>query len=465
MESLFKSPSKMLAKREPRLSLIAASVMLACGGPALASTAGTIDFATNGVNVTGSNGQSRPLTRGTSFNTGDTIDTGAGRAQMRFADGTLMSLPPQTTFKIENYNYDTRDGSKNTLVGNLLRGGLRTITGLIGKTNRDGYKLQTSTATIGIRGTEYSITTNPDGSMTMHVAQGSILVTNQGGSTQIGGGQSVSLAGNSSTPTPTNEKPYVAPPGTSTPGVSGPSNPTQDSQSSAVPLLTGTLPATVAYILGSGGGSIYPAASSTTATLSSNGVLTGYNVLGCPECTNSLGTSTAFADGNDGVLAWGRWVGGITSNGTPLSGLGPKHYVVGLPVTAMPTSGTGTYNLYGGTPASCSGASCSGSINYSSSITVNFGSASGNLSSTLTNSADGRTFNLGGTFTLSPAGTFSVTNANPLTSGPGVLFAGSSSDGFLAGPGASHAGVAYSLNYTNSMYQTTTISGAAVYKK
>ena len=36
------------------------------------------------------------------------------------------------------------------------REGLRTITGLVGRSNRDNYKVTTAVATIGIRGTEYT---------------------------------------------------------------------------------------------------------------------------------------------------------------------------------------------------------------------------------------------------------------------------------------------------------------------
>ncbi len=91
-----------------------------------------------------------------------------------------MSLQPQTQFRLETYGYDKDDSKKNSIVMNLLKGGFRTITGLIGKTNRQGYKLQTATATVGIRGTEFSITTFPDGSVLFHTADGAIDVSNRG---------------------------------------------------------------------------------------------------------------------------------------------------------------------------------------------------------------------------------------------------------------------------------------------
>ncbi|MDB5145955.1 MAG: fecR family protein, partial [Mucilaginibacter sp.] len=155
-----------------RLSMIAAAVT-ALFAPALqAATAGKIDFATPGVNAVGPNGQSRPVGKGSELQTGEIIDTGSGRAQLRFTDGGLISLQPQTQFRVESYGYDKDDSNKNSVVMNLLKGGLRSITGLIGKTNRQGYKLQTATATVGIRGTEFSVTGLPNGTILFNCTDG-----------------------------------------------------------------------------------------------------------------------------------------------------------------------------------------------------------------------------------------------------------------------------------------------------
>ena len=47
---------------------------------------------------------------GHTVQTGDTIITGYdGRAQIRFSDGSLVSLQPRTEFRIDRYRYDTAD--------------------------------------------------------------------------------------------------------------------------------------------------------------------------------------------------------------------------------------------------------------------------------------------------------------------------------------------------------------------
>jgi hypothetical protein len=45
----------------------------------------------------------------------------------------------------------------------LVRGGFRSITGLIGKTNPDAYQIRTTTATVGIRGTDHEPMVIPEG--------------------------------------------------------------------------------------------------------------------------------------------------------------------------------------------------------------------------------------------------------------------------------------------------------------
>ena len=92
-------------------------------------------------------GKDWPLFNGQTLNTGTT-----GFAVIELEDGSRMTLRPKTTFKIENV--ETRRGSENALF-RLLRGGFRAITGIISKQKPDAFKVTTSVATLGIRGTEF----------------------------------------------------------------------------------------------------------------------------------------------------------------------------------------------------------------------------------------------------------------------------------------------------------------------
>ncbi len=79
-----------------------------------------------------------------------------GRAQFRMSDTAIISLQENSILQIKEYKY--KEGSKtNSALLELIQGGLRTITGAIGKNNKKAYELRTPLATIGIRGTDYEV--------------------------------------------------------------------------------------------------------------------------------------------------------------------------------------------------------------------------------------------------------------------------------------------------------------------
>jgi hypothetical protein len=78
------------------------------------------------------------------------------QVQIRFTDGGFLSLKPNTVFKIEAYMFNAKSDNNEKAFFRLVKGGLRTVIGAIGKVNRQNYEIRTSNATIGIRGTAYS---------------------------------------------------------------------------------------------------------------------------------------------------------------------------------------------------------------------------------------------------------------------------------------------------------------------
>jgi hypothetical protein len=447
---------------------MAAALSAAFPGLAAAQTAARVDFATGNVTASTPDGRSRTLTRGSDVQVGETISTQQGRAQMRFTDGAFVSLQPQTDFKIDNYVFDGRGSQNESAVMSLLKGGMRTITGLIGRTNRDGYRLQTATATVGIRGTGYSVTYDAGGSVTIFVAEGSTSITNQTGTTVLPGGRSATIGSQNSPPSTTDEKPFLPPSGSGNTNVTGPQNPTQDAQSQLpeTALLTGTIVnddsnrANFAYSNSSKG---VGAVAAQPATLNAQGILTSVSASSF-EGTLGSGSAQLSLAGNDGVIAWGRWIGGSTTNGPNLDSSGPFHWVVGVPATNMPTSGSATYSPLGSTASCYSG--CSTATVTSSLMTVNFG-ISGVTGGSLTTS-----MNITGT----PIGTLSPTFINYISpsygsssgfySGP--CCGGSLNmygEGFVAGPGASRAGLGYQVSGTLGEGPSTDIRGVVAYKK
>src|SRR5688572_1298792 len=89
--------------------------------------------------------------RGTTVDPGDRIVTGTnGMAQLTMVDQARLSLRPSTQFLIEAYP-DRRDSDKAGVL-NLIKGTLRTFTGLIASGNRERFVMKTRVATVGIRG-------------------------------------------------------------------------------------------------------------------------------------------------------------------------------------------------------------------------------------------------------------------------------------------------------------------------
>ena len=111
------------------------------------------------------------------------------RAQLRFTDGGLVSLMPDSRFVVEEYLYQETQ-EQGSLVFGLLKGGLRTVTGAIGKQQHEQYELKTPVATLGIRGTEYIAVLNPPNTLRVHVGRGKVVLTNDHGELEVPQGQS-----------------------------------------------------------------------------------------------------------------------------------------------------------------------------------------------------------------------------------------------------------------------------------
>ncbi len=131
-----------------------ASLLVVCGavsaGPAFGQS-GTFTFVTGDVNLQRRDGQRVAVTRGTAVNPGDAIVTGdKAMAQLTMVDQAKISLRPNTQFQIERYA-ERPDSDEGALL-NLVRGTLRTFTGLISSRNRDRFVMKTKVATVGIRG-------------------------------------------------------------------------------------------------------------------------------------------------------------------------------------------------------------------------------------------------------------------------------------------------------------------------
>ena len=119
--------------------------------PLVHAASGEFTFVVGEVSLTKANGQRLTPVRGTAVDPGDRIATGAtGMVQLSMVDQAKLSLRPNSQFVVEQYAQ--RKDSDEGAVLNLVRGTLRTFTGLIASTNRDRFVMRTRVATVGIRG-------------------------------------------------------------------------------------------------------------------------------------------------------------------------------------------------------------------------------------------------------------------------------------------------------------------------
>ena len=143
------------------LSQITAALALAglAALPVAALANGTVQNLSGTISVQKPDGSVKLLSKGAEFTKGDTIETQNGSyAQVKMADGAVMTMKPGTRVKLDDYVFNKDEPAQDKSAVSLLRGGLRMVTGLIGKRgNQDALQLGTATATIGIRGTTFNV--------------------------------------------------------------------------------------------------------------------------------------------------------------------------------------------------------------------------------------------------------------------------------------------------------------------
>jgi hypothetical protein len=166
-------------------------------GVALA-TAGYIHDMTGKGTVVGPTGATTALSVGTIIAAGSTIRTEPNStAILKFEDGQIAVLAADTAFRVSEYNYNKTRVADSRIAVDLIQGGLRFITGVIGATNRNAVRLTAGTATIGIRGTDLSILRNAaTQAILAAVNNGAANLSNSVGEVNLGPGSLVgSLVG------------------------------------------------------------------------------------------------------------------------------------------------------------------------------------------------------------------------------------------------------------------------------
>ena len=119
--------------------------------------AGVLKSVQGTVRLTSPSGATRLARSGDAVALVDRIDTDADSgASLVLRDGTMMVIGPSSRLELKEFQFDSTTHNGGLIVS-LLRGSLRMVTGLLGK-RPDGIRVDTQTATIGIRGTDFIVT-------------------------------------------------------------------------------------------------------------------------------------------------------------------------------------------------------------------------------------------------------------------------------------------------------------------
>ncbi len=128
-----------------------------------AAIAGRFQFVAGEVKVVAADGKERFARKGMEINEGESVMTSpTASAQIKMVDDGLIVVRPDTKLRITTFVFHGKaDGTERSLIS-LVKGGFRAITGMIGHVNKNNYRIETPTATIGIRGTDHEPTFIPN---------------------------------------------------------------------------------------------------------------------------------------------------------------------------------------------------------------------------------------------------------------------------------------------------------------
>jgi hypothetical protein len=182
-----------------------------------AASAGQITHLSGVISAKRADGTSKLLSVKSEILEGDTLSTERETyARVKFVDGGEIVMRPDSQLKIENYSYSPAKPESDNIFISMFKGGLRAVTGLLGKRNREKVSFKTETATIGIRGTHFGAllcqndcggvpTTGgapPPNGLHVDVSSGGITLSNAAGTVQIDAGQFGFVADASTPPVP-----------------------------------------------------------------------------------------------------------------------------------------------------------------------------------------------------------------------------------------------------------------------
>lgn len=158
---------------------------------ALAAVATTV---TGNVQAQRGSAPPRTLRVGDEVVQGDTVSTGPNSALvLRFEDGQIAALTANSRMTVTAYQYDAQRPRESSVLLSLINGGMRAITGFIGRAAPERVTYRAATVTIGVRGTDVTFLTNTVGNVVVMVSGGLVSLTWGNHVIQVPAGEGVNV--------------------------------------------------------------------------------------------------------------------------------------------------------------------------------------------------------------------------------------------------------------------------------
>jgi hypothetical protein len=111
--------------------------------------------------------ESIAATKGTVIQTNDKVETKNGKIKITFKDNTTVSVSEHSSLVIDDFVFDPKNAQGGKLGLKATGGAVRYVSGAIASNNPNSVKINTPTAAIAVRGTDFVMAVNETGASTV----------------------------------------------------------------------------------------------------------------------------------------------------------------------------------------------------------------------------------------------------------------------------------------------------------